>query len=237
MAPHSSTLAWKIPWTEEPGKLQSMGMQRVGQDWVTSLSLFAFMHWRRKWEPIPVFLTGGSLGWQSLVGYRLWGRTESETTEATWQQQHVWMGELGHKEAWALKNWCIWTVVLEKTLESPLDSNEIKPVNPKGNSPEYSLEGLILKKLRYFGHLMQRADSLEKNLILRKIEGKRRRGWQRMRWFDSITNSMDLNLIKLLETVEDRRAWRAAVHRVTKSQTRLSNWTTTNRNFLHAICQ
>ena len=114
-------------------------------------------------------------------------------------------------------------MLLEKTLESPLDSNEIKPVNPKGNSPEYSLEGLILKKLRYFGHLMQRADSLEKNLILRKIEGKRRRGWQRMRWFDSITNSMDLNLIKLLETVEDRRAWRAAVHRVTKSQTRLSN--------------
>ena len=83
MAPHSSTLAWKIPWTEEPGGLQSMGSLRVGHDWATSLSLSTFMHWRRKWQPTPVFLPGESQGRGSLVGCRLWGRTESDTTEAT----------------------------------------------------------------------------------------------------------------------------------------------------------
>ena len=82
-APHSSTLAWKIPWMEEPGVLQSMGSQRIGHDLVTSLSLFTFMHWRRKWQPIPVFLPGDSQGWQSLVGCHLWGRTESDVTEVT----------------------------------------------------------------------------------------------------------------------------------------------------------
>ena len=83
MATHSSTLAWKIPWTEEPGRLQSMGSLRVGIDWGTSLSLFTFMHWRRKWQPTPVFLPGESQGRQGLVGCRLWGLTESDTTEAT----------------------------------------------------------------------------------------------------------------------------------------------------------
>ena len=83
MAAHSSTLAWKIPWTEEPGRLQSKGSLRIGHDSVTLLSLFTFMHWRRKWQPTPVFLPGESQGWRSLVGCRLWGRTESDTTEAT----------------------------------------------------------------------------------------------------------------------------------------------------------
>ena len=83
MAPHSSTLAWKIPWTEEPGRLQSMGSLRVGHDWVTSLSLFTFMHWKRKWQPAPVFLPGESQGWGSLVGCHLWGHPESDMTEAT----------------------------------------------------------------------------------------------------------------------------------------------------------
>ena len=87
MAPHSSTLAWKIPWAEEPDGLQSMGSLRVGHDWATSLSLFTFMHWRRKWQATPVFLPGESQGWGSLVGCRLWGRTESDTTEVTWRQQ------------------------------------------------------------------------------------------------------------------------------------------------------
>ena len=87
MAPHSSTLAWKIPWMEEPGRLQSMGSLRVGHDWATSLSLFTFMHWRRKWQPTPVFLPGESQGWGILVGCRLWSRTESDTTEMTQQQQ------------------------------------------------------------------------------------------------------------------------------------------------------
>ena len=82
-APHSSTLAWKIPWMEEPGRLQSMGSRRVGHDYAISLSLFTFMHWRRKWQPTPVFLPGESQGRGSLVGCRLWGRTESDTTEVT----------------------------------------------------------------------------------------------------------------------------------------------------------
>ena len=83
MAPHSSTFAWKIPWVEEPGRLQSMGSRRVGHDWATSLSLFTFLHWRKTWQPTPVFLPGESQGRGSLVGCRLWGRRESETTEAT----------------------------------------------------------------------------------------------------------------------------------------------------------
>ena len=108
-----------------------------------------------------------------------------------------------------------------KTLESPLGSKEIQPVNSKGINPEYSLEGL---KLQYFGHLMQKANSLEKTLILGKIDGKRRRGQQRMRWLDSVTDSVDMNLSKLLqEIVKDRESWHATVHGVTKSRTRLSN--------------
>ena len=109
-------------------------------------------------------------------------------------------------------------MVLEKTLESPLDS-KIKPVNPKEINPEYSLEGLLVKlKLQYFGHLMQRADSLEKTLTLGKIEGKRR-GRQRMRRSDGIIDSLDMSLSKLWEIVKDREAWRAVVHGIAKSWT------------------
>ena len=101
---------------------------------------------------------------------------------------HVWMWELDYKESWVPKNWCFWTVVLEKPLESPLDYKEIQPVHPKGISPEYSLEGLMLRlKLQYLGHLMWRTDSFEKTLMLGKIEGGRRRGQQRIWWVDGIT--------------------------------------------------
>ena len=103
---------------------------------------------------------------------------------------HVWMWELDLKEIWVQKNWCFWTVVLEKTLESPLDCKEIQPVHPKEISSGCSLEGLMLKlKLQYFHYLMWRTDSLEKTLMLGKIEGRRRRGWERMRWLDGITDS------------------------------------------------
>ena len=139
------------------------------------------------------------------------------------------MWELDHKEGRPPKNWCFQTVVLEKTLESPLDCKEIKPVNFKRNQPEYSLEGLVLK-LQNFGHLMQRTNSLEKTLILRKLEGRRRRGWQRSRWLDGIANSMDMNLSKLwewkagkpgmLQSMGSQRVW----HNLATDQQYGSEW-------------
>ena len=137
---------------------------------------------------------------------------------------HVWMWELDQREGWACENWCFWIVVLENPWIARSNQWILKEINP-----EYSLEGLMLKlKLQYFGHLMWRANSLKKKTLMPgKIEDKKKRGPQRMRWLDRITNSVDMNLSKLQEIVEDRESLCAAVHDFANIRTRLGNWTTT----------
>ena len=191
-----------------------------------------------EWTP------GDGDGQGGLAWCDTWGRKESDTTERlnwtelrqhikkqrhyfadgpssqsySFSSSHVWMWELDHKEGWALKNWCFWTVVLEKTLKSPLNCKEIKPVNPKGNQSwifigrtDAEAEAPILWPPDARSRLIGKDPDAE------KIGGRRRRGWQRVRRLDDITDSMDMSLRKLLEVVKDREAWCAAAHGFTKS--------------------
>ena len=206
-------------------------------------------HWRRKWQPTQVLLPGKSHGRRSLVGYSPWGLEELNTVmtnlDSIFKSRDITLPTKVHLvkamvfpvvmygcESWtvmkaecqridAFELWC-W----RRLLRVPWTARRSNQSILKEISPEWSLEGLMLKlKLQYFGHLMQRADSFEKTLMLGKIEGRRRRGRQRMRWLDGVTGSMDMSLGRFQELAMDREAWRAAVHGVARNRTILSDWT------------